>query len=74
MLINKLEDAESIVSNFNDLNWDGWDIVSREKSHAGYSSKHGIFLNNQWHIQKRFNLTKDGWHIPNKYSKGVNND
>jgi len=72
MLIKKLEQAEKIVKFNKDLRWVGWNIVSREITPNGYSSRHGSFLNGKWGIDKTYPATENGWYLPNKY--GVKND
>lgn len=67
MLISKLEYAESIVKKFNDLRWNGWNIVSRQQTPNGFSSKHGSFINGKWGIDKVYPLTEKGWYLPNNY-------
>lgn len=67
MIINTLEEAEKVVNNFNELSWDGWDIVSTKTDPLGYSNKFGIFINGKWSIRKRYIIKQDGWHLPNKY-------
>lgn len=64
MLINTLEEAEQIVSSSKNLQWIGWDIVSWTPNNAGFSNKNGLFLNNQWGIQKKYPLTSKGWYLP----------
>lgn len=72
MLIKTLEEAENLVSQNNDLRWNGWDIIAHKKTDAGYTSKNGVFYNNSWGIDKSYPITTNGWHIPNKYAGGTN--
>lgn len=65
MLINSLEHMEKIVSQREDLDWDGWDVVRYTKSSSGMFSVDGIFRNNQWYKKRIFPLTEIGWQIPN---------
>jgi hypothetical protein len=67
MLIKNLNQAEKIVKNNNALRWIGWNIVSREITPNGYSSRHGSFLNGKWGIDKVYPITENGWYLPNKY-------
>jgi len=69
MLITNLEQAEKIVSSFNDLRWVGWNIVSRKETPNGYNNKYGSFLNNKWGIDKIYPLTEKGWHLPSNYGE-----
>jgi hypothetical protein len=57
---------EIIVSNNKDLVWDGWTVVSLKLIDSGLMSKNTVFINNRWYVQKRFELTEEGWDIPNK--------
>jgi len=66
MLIKSLQDMEIIVSNNKDLVWDGWTVVSLKLIDSGLMSKNTVFINNRWYVQKRFELTEEGWDIPNK--------
>lgn len=67
MLINKLEDAEKIVSKNKDLRWIGWNIAHREKTHRGFTNKNGSFISNSWGIDTIYPITEKGWYLPNKY-------
>ena len=67
MLINSLEEMETIVESNKSLSWDGWTVLERTKSPTAWSDKAGVFINKVWHIQKRYDLTEDGWEIPSKF-------
>jgi hypothetical protein len=69
MLIKSLQEMEIIVSNNDSLKWDGWTVVSLTPTESGTMSKNGILIDDTWHIQKRFELTEDGWNIPNKIAE-----
>jgi hypothetical protein len=69
MLIKSLEQMESIVSKNKELRWDGWTVVSSYPSEKGRTSKFGILHKGRWHLQRRFELTADGWHIPKNLVK-----
>ena len=60
---------EKIVENNKSLSWDGWMVIHRTASPTGWSSPDGAFINDVWHIQKRFELTAKGWDIPEKLVK-----
>ena len=64
MIINTLEQMESIVSKNKNLYWDGWTVVNRYKSDKARTSKYGIYFRNNWYMSKRFEPNRDGWNIP----------
>lgn len=64
MIINTLEQMESIVSKNKNLYWDGWTVVNRYKSDKARISKYGIYFKNNWYMSKRFEPNRDGWNIP----------
>jgi hypothetical protein len=66
MLVKSLEQMEKIVDSTEDLQWDGWDVVSLKPTDSGLMSKDAKQINGKWYIQKRFMLTENGWEIPNK--------
>ena len=67
MFITTIEQMESIVSREKNLSWESWTVLERIPSNKGMSSKDGVLVNGKWHIQKRFEPTRDGWKIPKKY-------
>ena len=67
MLIKSLEDMEKIVRNNRSLSWDGWTVVDSEASHGAWMKINGAFKNGRWYAQKKFELTTEGWEIPNKF-------
>lgn len=66
MLINSLDVMEQIVDNNDALSWDGWTVIESKKSNTAWMKPEGAFVNGVWFIQKRFELSTDGWNIPNK--------
>lgn len=66
MLIKSLEKMEEIVASNKDLSWDGWDVIKLKPTDNGLMLKNGIRINGKWFTQTRFNLTEQGWEIPNK--------
>lgn len=66
MLISSLEKMESIVENNDFLSWDGWTVLENRTKENGVMSKDGAFVGGKWIVQKRYEVTADGWEIPNK--------
>jgi hypothetical protein len=66
MLIKSLEQMESIVKSNKDLSWDGWDVISLKPAESALMSKDGRQIDGKWFLETRFNLTENGWEIPNK--------
>ena len=66
MLINSLEIMETIVKNNKSLSWDGWTVVHRTKSPTAWSNQDGAFIDGVWHILKRYELSEQGWDLPDK--------
>jgi hypothetical protein len=66
MLIQSLEEMETIVNNHEELAWDGWTVVSLKPVDSGIMQKDAVFVDNKWYLQKRFELTANGWEIPTK--------
>lgn len=66
MLIDSLEQMESIVENNGSLSWDGWTVIEFRKSPTAYTSVEGAFVNNEWVIRKRYEWN-NGWNIPKKF-------
>ena len=67
MKINSLEIMETIVDNNKSLSWIGWDVVDTKKSPTGWMKPEGVYVNGEWHIQKRYSVGTDGWDIPSKF-------
>ena len=66
MVISQYETMESIVNN-SPLEWNGWNVVLDKRSDNGYSHFNGVFKDGAWYIRKTFNLTEQGWNIPEKF-------
>lgn len=66
MLISSLEKMEQVVSRNNQLSWDGWTVLHTVPSPTGWKSPAGVFIKGKWYLQKRFELSTNGWEIPNK--------
>jgi hypothetical protein len=67
MQIKSLEKMEKIVSQNRSLSWSGWDVVHAYPSDNGRTSKFGAYINNKWHITRKFLVSRDGWDIPDKF-------
>jgi hypothetical protein len=67
MKIKELEKMESIVKKNRSLMWDGWTVLNIVKSESARTSKFGKCINGNWYISKRFEPSKDGWDIPDKF-------
>jgi hypothetical protein len=66
MLINSLEKMEDVVKNNDNLSWDGWTVIENRTRENGAMSKDGAYVDGKWIVQKRYEITADGWEIPNK--------
>lgn len=69
MIINTIEEMETIVNKNKSLFWDGWTVVHTFRSDKGRTSKYGAYINNKWHIVKRFDPSRNGWDIPDRIIK-----
>ena len=67
MNVTSLEEMEQIVSKNKALTWDGWTVIHLRQNDNAYSSKNGVYRNGQWYIQNRFDVTENGWELPNKF-------
>jgi hypothetical protein len=66
MLIKSLEQMEGIVSSDRTLSWDGWDVVQSFNDPTAWGKKNGALIKGRWYSQKRFILSENGWHLPEK--------
>lgn len=67
MLIKSLEKMENIVANNKSLSWVGWDVVYRSFSPTGWMDTSGVFIKGKWYSQKKFEVTPNGWEIPDRF-------
>jgi hypothetical protein len=67
MIVTNLEKMEKIVGRNNNLSWLGWDVVDRKKSESGRTAINGVRVNGVWYVQRIYQVTRNGWDIPNKY-------
>lgn len=65
--IESLEMMESIVSKNKNLSWDGWTVVDKRKNPTAFMSNSGAFIDKQWYTLQRYEPTRDGWSIPDKF-------
>lgn len=67
MNISDLNKMEAVVSENNNLFWDGWTVVERTPVKDASMNPAGVFVNGKWFTQKRFVPSRNGWKIPSKY-------
>lgn len=70
MIVKTLEQMEEIVSNNKSLSWDGWTVVDKYKSEKAKTSKYGIYFKGNWYMSKRFEPSRNGWDIPERFVLG----
>jgi hypothetical protein len=66
MLIKSLETMEDIVSKNKSLIWDGWTVVSLQPTTGKTNASNAIKVKNKWYVQQRFEVSENGWNIPDK--------
>jgi hypothetical protein len=66
MLIKSLEKMEEIVAQDRSLSWRGWDVIHLVPNPTAWSKPDGAFVKGRWYIRKIFELSAEGWEIPNK--------
>lgn len=69
MLIKSLEEMEAIVAKNKELRWDGWTVISSYPSEKARTSKFGVRYKGRWHLQRRYELTSQGWQIPKNFMR-----
>ena len=67
MNIKNLSQMEKIVSKNKNLYWVGRDVADRRRTEAGRTAINGVRVDGQWYVQTVYQLTSNGWEIPNKY-------
>jgi hypothetical protein len=67
MLVKSLKKMEEIVRNEKSLSWRGWDVIHSVPNPAAWSKPDGAFVRGRWYTQKKFEVTSNGWEIPNKF-------
>lgn len=65
-VIRDLDVMESIVSNRNDLEWDGWDVIHYRPKAASFMNPRGAFRNGEWNLATRYPITEKGWIVPGR--------
>lgn len=68
MIIKTIEEMESFISKNKGFFWDGWTVVKRYQSDKGRTSKDGVRIKGVWYMQQRFELSGNGWLIPDRNS------
>lgn len=66
MLIRSLEVMEDLVSKNKSLIWDGWTVVGLKPASGKAPVSNAIKIGNRWYTQQRFEVSKDGWNIPDR--------
>lgn len=67
MLIRSLAKMESVVDQNKALSWDGWDVVDRKYYPQAWKNKDGVFVKGKWYLQRKYEVTSEGWHVPKKF-------
>jgi hypothetical protein len=67
MIINSLEQMESIVKNNRSLSWNGWDVVEIVKSNSAVYHNNGSYIDGSWYFKNVYSPDRSGWRIPKKY-------
>jgi hypothetical protein len=67
MQVTSLEKMEAIVAKNKSLDWDGWTVTESQPNPIAWSKSNGVFINDSWHTQNRFEPTEQGWDIPGKF-------
>jgi hypothetical protein len=67
MIVKTLEHMETIVKSNKTLHWDGWTVINSVPSDKGRSLKNGALVGSKWHVQTRYEPSRMGWDIPNKF-------
>lgn len=67
MLVSSLDEMEKIVQRNRNLRWEGWDVWFSYPSEKARTSKFGVRIKGEWHLQRCIPVTEEGWHIPRKY-------
>lgn len=71
MKIVSLDRMEEIVHKNKSLSWEGWTVLDTNKNPAAWARSNGVFKNNSWHNQVRYELNENGWDLPSKFVKGL---
>jgi len=63
-----LEQAEKLVENYDNLFWDGWDLVVVNPKINGYTKVSGIFFEGKWCVRKVIKADVQGlYEVPQRY-------
>jgi hypothetical protein len=66
-MIKTVEQMEAIVNKFNELSWNGWDVIELKKSPSAMMHVHGAYIDGTWYIKNIFSPSENGWKLPSKY-------
>lgn len=69
MNIKSLEKMESIVRSHKSLSWNGWDVVNIIPNPTAWSKPNGVFVRGRWYIKQVFQVTENGWDIPDRFAR-----
>lgn len=64
MLVNSLEQMESIVKQHSNLKWDGWSVIYTEFNENAMFKTNGVFEKDAWHTKQQFDFENGSWDIP----------
>jgi len=67
MLINSLEQMETIVDNNPTLSWKGWDVVESTVDPMAFTKLNAAFVDGKWVRTKTYTIEQQGWEIPLKF-------
>lgn len=67
MIITSLRKMEDIVSQNNNLHWDGWTVVETKQSDAAKTAINGLYRNGKWFLARHYAPNRNGWDIPSRY-------
>lgn len=69
MIINSLDEMESIVSKNNRLFWDGWTVVYQHPNPLGWKHANGAYIDGKWFNLNRYDPGPKGWDVPERFAR-----
>lgn len=67
-----LDTAERLVTQSNQLYWDGWTLVHIKPNPGGWLKSNGVLFRGKWHVQNRYPVGNDGkYTIPKALGNGL---